>query len=115
MTVKKESNVPPEKLTAYKKLIRTIPGIELKGATIPYTSYQGHMFSYFEKDATFGLRLPKTEREEFLKKYKTTLFVSFGMVMKEYVLVPDELLLNTKKLKPYFEISFNYVASLKPK
>jgi len=114
-TNKNKSNVPQEKLDAYKKLIDTNPKIELKGATIPYTSYNGHMFSYFEKDGTFGLRLPEKERDAFIKKYKSSLFISYGIVKKEFVLVPDKLLMNFKELKPYFDISFKFVSSLKPK
>lgn len=110
-----KSNLPQDKLDAYKKLIAADPKIELKGAAIPYTSFNGHMFSYFEKDGTFGLRLPGKERDEFLKKYKTSLFVSYGVIKKEFVLVPDKLLLNIKEFKPYFDISFKYVASLKAK
>ena len=102
-------------LGLFKKLVETNPDIQPKGATIPYTSENGHMFAYLEKDGTFGLRLPENEREEFLKKYKTTLFLSFGIVKKEFVLVPDELLKNTQELKPYFYLGFNYVKSLKPK
>ena len=82
---------------------------------MPYTSHNGHMFSYLEKDGSFGLRLPEKEREEFLKKYKTTLFISFGIAKKEFAPVPEKLFKNTKELKPYFDISFNYVASLKAK
>ena len=116
MTAKKEkSTVPQDMLDVYKKLIATNPKIELKGATVPYTSFNGHMFSYFEKDGTFGLRLPEKEREEFLKKYKTGLFISYGIVKKEFVLVPDKLLKNLKEFKPYFDISFEYVKSLKAK
>ena len=116
MATKKEvSHVSEEKLEAYKKLIATNPKIELKGATIPYTSFNGHMFSYFEKDGTFGLRLPEKEIDAFLKKYKTTLFISYGIVKKEFVLVPEKLLLNFKEFKPYFDISFEYVKSLKKK
>jgi hypothetical protein len=114
-TKKENSNVSPEKLAAYKKLIETNPKIELKGATISYTSYNGHMFSNFEKDGSFGLRLPEKEKESFLKKYKTTLFISYGIVKKEFVLVPDKVLLNFKECKPYFDISFTYVSSLKAK
>ena len=112
---KEQNNVPQVKLDAYRKLIASNPKIELKGATIPYTSYNGHMFSYFEKDGTFGLRLPEKEREEFLKKYKTTLFISYGIVKKEFVLVPANVLMNAKEFKPWFDTSFNYVKSLKPK
>src|SRR5215468_9031556 len=116
MAAKKQtSDLPKEKLNAYKKLIASNPLIELKGATVPYTSFNGHMFSYFEKDGTFGLRLPEKEREAFLKKYKTTLFISYGIVKKEFVLVPEKLLMNFKEFKPYFETSFQYVKSLKAK
>src|SRR5215475_3215478 len=110
-TKKQTSNLSNEKLDAYKKLIGSNPLIELKGATVPYTSYNGHMFSYFEKDGTFGLRLPEKEREAFLKKYKTTLFISYGIVKKEFVLVPEKLLMNFKEFKPYFDMSFEYVRS----
>ena len=109
------NNISEDKLESYKKLIASNKEIELKGAAVPYTSFNGHMFSYFEKDGSFGLRLPDKEREKFLTKYKTTLFISYGIVKKEFVLVPDALLKNTKELKPYFDISFEYVKSMKAK
>jgi len=52
---------------------------------------------------------------EFLKKYKATLSSQFGSVQPEYVVVPDTLLAKTRELKRYFDISYDYVASLKPK
>ena len=73
------------------------------------------MFSYLEKDGSLGLRLPADEIEKFLKKYKTTMFFSYGIIKKEFVLVPEKLFKNTKELKPYFDISYEYVKTLKPK
>jgi hypothetical protein len=35
--------------------------------------------------------------------------------MKEYVEVPESLLEETDELKGYFDMSYDYVASLKPK
>src|SRR5579863_7054366 len=110
-----QSNIPQEKIELYNKLVATNPAIERKGATVPYTSYNGHMFSYLEKDGSLGLRLPPDVLEIFLKKYKTTLFKSYGIIKKEFALVPDELFKNTKELKPFFNISFEFVRSLKPK
>jgi hypothetical protein len=116
MAAKKESSAIPQKnLDDYNKLVATNPKIESKGLTVPYTSCNGHMFSYLEKDGSLGLRLPPDMLEEFLKKYKTTLFKSYGIIKKEYALVPDKLLKNTKELKPYFDASYKYVLSLKPK
>jgi hypothetical protein len=39
----------------------------------------------------------------------------YGAVMKEYVEVPDALLAKTAHLKKFFDASFQYVSSLKPK
>jgi hypothetical protein len=104
-----------EKLAHYQRLVSDHRGANLKGAAIPYTSLNGHMYSYFSKDGFLALRLPKDAREEFLKKYKTSLVTAYGIVQKEYVVVPDALLGKTKELKPYFDLSYNYVSSLKPK
>ena len=111
----KVSRIPPEKLALYEKLIATLPGMERKGDVHPYTSVNGHMFSYLDQTGTMGLRLPKEEVEPFLKKYGTTLFESYGVVKKDYVTVPSTLLENTAELRAYLEISAAYVRTLKPK
>ena len=73
------------------------------------------MFTCLSKEGPLGIRLPEAARELFLKKYNTTLLVSYGAVLKEYVTVPDELLSNTEELKPYLEQSWAYAKTLKPK
>ena len=50
-----------------------------------------------------------------MDKYKTTLVEQYGIVQKEYVMVPDSLLKKTNELKQYFDISYKYVSGLKPK
>jgi hypothetical protein len=115
MAKAKESKIPPEKLELYDKLLATHPEIDRKGDVHPYTSLNGHMFTYLDQTGTLGLRLPKEEVEAFLKKYKTTLFESYGVVKKDYVTVPDSLLKNTKELKKYLNLSFEHVKTLKPK
>lgn len=115
MATKKTHSILADKFAQYEKLVATNPKVELKGATIPYTSHKGHMFSNFNPDGTLGLRLPPDKIDAFLKKYKTSLVHAYGIVRKEYVVVPDKLLKNTKELKPYFDMSFEYVNSLKPK
>jgi hypothetical protein len=104
-----------ENLERYDKLVATNPKIERKGDTIPYTSLNGNMFSYLQKSGELALRLPTQEREEFLKKYKTKLCEAYGIVQKEYVVVPQELLKKTSELKKLFDASFAYAGSLKPK
>jgi TfoX/Sxy family transcriptional regulator of competence genes len=73
------------------------------------------MFSFLTRTGRLALRLPEQQREAFLKKYDTTLCEQHGVVMKEYVEVPEALLMKTLALKGFFERSYDYVASLKPK
>ena len=115
MSAAKKNNIPADKLELYEKLVATNPKVERKGAANPYTSLNGHMFTYLNPAGSLALRLPADEREKFLKKYKTTLFEAYGAVMKEYVTVPESLLRNTKELAKYFALSYQYVGSLKPK
>jgi hypothetical protein len=106
---------PEDKLELYEKLVATNPSVERKGATVPYTSLNGHMFSYLSKEGKLALRLPADVREAFLKKYKARLCEAYGIVQPEYVEVPDSLLASTRELKPYFDCSLEYVNTLKPK
>ena len=115
MSTPRKNNLPPEKPKLYENLVGTNPDTERKGATVPYTSLNGNMFSYLHASGAVALRLPAGEREKFLAKYKTKLFEAYGIVQKEYVTVPDALLAKTKELKPYFEMSYEYAKSLKPK
>jgi TfoX/Sxy family transcriptional regulator of competence genes len=98
----------------YDKLIATNPKIERKGAANPYTSLNGNMFTLLHQ-SSLAIRLPEDKREEFLRKYNTTLFTAYGTVMKEYVAVPDALLKKTKELQKYLEFSYEYAKTLKPK
>lgn len=112
---KDKKEVPADKLALYQALIDTHPDIERKGKTSPYTSMNGHMFSILDKDGNLGLRLPKEEREQFINEHNTKLHEAYGAVMREYVRVPAKLLEDTKALKPYLVISYDYTKSLKPK
>ena len=111
----KKSSPACEQVILYEKLIATIPKLERKGAANPYTSMNGNMFTILHQSRTLAIRLPEDEREQFLKKYKTSLFEAYGAVMKEYVEVPDALLKKTKELQKYLELSYEYAKSLKSK
>ncbi|MBZ5619622.1 MAG: hypothetical protein LAQ69_13000 [Acidobacteriia bacterium] len=112
---KEAAAAPLDKLELYAKLVATNPNVKRKGATVPYTSLNGHMFSYLSKEGKLALRLPAGEREAFLKKYKAKLCEAYGKVQPEYVEVPDSLLASTRELKKFFDCSYEYVGSLKPK
>ena len=83
---------------------------------MPYTSVNGHMFSFLAPDGTLALQLrPDDDRAAFLEKYETTLVEQHGHAMKEYVAVPPSLLGRLEELKPYFDLGCSYVSSLRPK
>jgi hypothetical protein len=105
----------PNKIALFDQLVAAHPNAVRKGDTIPYTSLNGHMYSYFSKDGFLALRLPADARQAFLTKYNTSLVTAYGIVQKEYVMVPDSLLEQTTELRPWFDKSYEYVSALKPK
>ncbi len=111
----KTPSAPADRLELYEKLVATNPKVERKGAAVPYTSLNGHMFSYLSKEGKLALRLPPETREAFMEKYKAKLCQAYGVVQPEYVEVPDAVLAATRELKKYFDASYDYVACLKPK
>ena len=66
----------------------TNPKVERKGAANPYTSLNGHMFTFMNPEGKLALRLPDEDREKFLKEHHRKLFEAHGTVLKEYVTVP---------------------------
>ncbi len=93
-----------KKVELYNKLVALYPDAVLKGDTIPYTSLNGHMYSFLSKGDEVTLKLPEDERVKFIEKYKTRLAENYGIVQKEYVVVPDSLWKNTDELLLYFNI-----------
>ena len=51
---------PPERqLALYESLIATQSGLERKGATNPYTSVNGNMFTTLSPEGNLGIRLAR--------------------------------------------------------
>jgi hypothetical protein len=106
---------PSERLGLYEKLVARIPAVERKGKTMPYTSRNGHMFSFLDPAGSMALRLPPDARDEFLSRYGTTIVEQHGRTLKDYVIVPDSPLERTDELQEWFARSHDWVGSLKPK
>ena len=106
---------PPDRLVLYELVVRSVPGLERKGATMPYTSRNGHMFSLLDPSGSMVLRLPPEERAEFLSRYSSRIAEQYGHTMPEYVVVPDGLLHQTDELSPWLVRSHEWIGTLKPK
>ena len=115
MSPKPVPSAPPDRVEAYDRLVAANPEVERKGATMPYTSVSGNMFSYLDASGSMALRLSEPDRAEFIERFSTTLHQAYGSVQKEYVTVPAALLDDTPRLLPWFRASHAYALTLKPK
>lgn len=107
---------PPEALELYTEAVDAARNeAVVKGAKNPYTSRNGHMFSFLTADGTMALRLSDELQEEFLASYDAGPVLQYGSVMRGYLSVPDELLSNTTELVGWFERSFDWIGTLEPK
>lgn len=88
---------------------------EVKGAKNPYTSRNGHMFSFLDGDGAMALRLSDDLAEEFLAQYDSGPVVQYERVMRDYLSVPADLLTNTAELSSWFDKSYEWIGTLKPK
>ena len=115
MCAKAKMTIPQEQLEAYDKVFEGDDTIERKGKTTPYTSLNGHMFTFMAGDGTMAIRLSEEDRESFIREFESELMEQHGRIMKEYVRVPGSLLSDTFLIKQYVAKSYEYVSSLKPK
>ena len=104
-----------ERVAAYDRLVASVPEVTRKGATMPYTAVNGNMFSYLDASGSMALRLPAADRTAFIERFATRLHEAYGIVQKEYVTVPGDLLDDPERLLPYFQASYAYALTLKPK
>ncbi len=112
---KAKPELPEMELKLYDELVALFPEVVRKGASMPYTSVNGHMFSFLKPDGEMAIRLSHDELQAFIKKHRTKQTVQHGRAMKQYADVPKSLLKRNEALKEYFSASIEYVRTLKPK
>ena len=82
---------------------------------MPYTSANGYMFSLLNKDGEFGIRFSKEIKEKYIAEYNTTIFKSYGAIMKGYILIPNNMFEDLDALAILLNESYDYVMGLEPK
>ena len=103
-----------KRLKIYDTLVEKCPRFERKGKTMPYTSVNGYMFSLLNKDGELGIRFSKDVQKKYIEQFPTTIFKSYGAVMRGYVLIPDHMLEDLDALAVYLNESYDFVMSLEP-
>jgi len=107
---------PEEALRRYAAVVAAAGAdIDVKGAKNPYTSRNGHMFSFLDADGAMALRLSDEAGEEFRSSYDSGPVIQYDRVMRGYVSVPADLLARTDELRAWFERSYEWIGTLKPK
>lgn len=102
-------------IKALSAAIDGLPGIELKGKNMLYTSANGHMFSLINKEGQLGIRLAPEEQKAFHEAHNAAPFKSHGANMRGYVCLPDEMALDVLTITKYLKLGHAYVLSLEPK
>ncbi len=107
---------PPESLDAYGAVVAASRAdAEVKGAKNPYTSRNGHMFSFLTADGTMALRLSDELTTEFRSAYDSGDVKQYGATMRGYSSVPADLLGDTDSLATWFDRSWEWIGTLEPK
>ena len=107
---------PPEALEQYQTVVEAA-GCEasVKGAKNPYTSRNGHMFSFLTPEGTMALRLSDELGEQFQAEYDSGPVMQYNSVMRGYVSIPTELLAQPDELAPWFDRAWDWIGSLPAK
>lgn len=107
---------PPEALEKYAAVVHAADGDSLvKGAKNPYTSRNGHMFSFLDADGAMAVRLSDELGEKFLETYDSGPVIQYNSVMRGYVSVPAELLADTAAIAEWLTKSYEWIGTLPPK
>jgi hypothetical protein len=105
---------PSDALERYAAVVEGA-GEAVKGAKNPYTSRNGHMFSFLDVDGAMALRLSDELTVEFVSRYENGPVIQYGSVMRGYVSVSDDLLSDTQELGSWFEKAYVWIGTLEPK
>lgn len=100
---------PADRLELYEAAVARVEGLERKGAKMPYTSRNGHMTSFLDKEGSVAIRLSPREREAFFSNYDSGVAVQYGREMKEFAVVPDSLLADTVEFAEWLKRGNDWV------
>ena len=106
---------PADRLALYEELVASVEGVERKGAANPYTSRNGHMFSFLDRDGVMAIRLSGDLREVFMAAYDGGPVIQYGSVMRGYVSIPSELLEDTEAVASWLDRAYEWIGTLPPK
>lgn len=107
---------PHQALEAYRSVVEgSRSGTEVKGAKNPYTSRNGHMFSFLTAEGIMALRLSDELTSEFRSIHESGDVVQYGATMRGYSSVPADLMSQSDELTAWFDRSWEWIGTLPAK
>lgn len=105
---------PTEALELYRAMVEASGNGEVKGAKNPYTSRNGHMFSFLDAEGVMALRLSEESEAEFRSQYKSGPVIQYDRTMRGYSSVPTDLLDDTETLRDWYDRAWEWIGTLAP-
>ena len=103
-------------LETYQQLVEPHNDLTIKGAANKYTSMSGNMFSFLNKDdATLCFRYSEADKKAYNEANGTSDVISYGAVMRGYVVMTPEIVADRAALQDYFDRCVDHAKTLKPK
>ncbi len=114
-TMPKFTRSPEELVPTFDNALKDFPMAERrKMFSYPAAFANSQLFAGLFQDEMF-VRLPEPERTRFLSRFKTKHFAPLGHAMREYVVVPPDMLKSPLRLRNWLGKALAYAQSLPPK
>ena len=91
------------------------PDLQVKGKANRYTSMNGNMFSFLDKEGGLNLRLSEAEKAAYNEANGTGDVIQHNSVMRGYVKATRAIFGDAVRLEGLFAQSYDYARTLKPK
>ena len=75
---------PPDRLALYETLVASVEGVDRKGAANPYTSRNGYMTSFIDKEGEVSIRLHEADRASFMQQYDSRISQQYGKRLQKH-------------------------------
>ena len=105
---------PADALERYEAAVAAA-GLERKGAANPYTSHNGHMFTFLDPNGVVSIRLSDEDTEAFRSSFTSGDSTQYGRTMRGYSTVPPDLLEDAASLAEWIGRSLAFIEALPPK
>ncbi|MDE1466798.1 hypothetical protein [Aurantiacibacter sp. D1-12] len=104
-----------EALAIYERVVADYPDLKVKGKANRYTSMNGNMFSFLDKNGELKLRFSEAEKKAYNETYGTGDVIQHNSVMRGYIGVTPAIMADEETLKKLFASCVAHAKTLKPK